>query len=53
MKGKDGRNYIVNIDIREDGSADFTIKDIETRNVIDDGWFVISKNGTFRIERVK
>ena len=31
MRGRDGRNYIVNIDIRVDGSADFTIKDIESR----------------------
>lgn len=53
MKGKDGREYNINIDIRENGSVDFTVKDIVTRSVVDDGWFAISKNGVLRIERIK
>lgn len=53
IKGKDGREYNIDIIIRESGSVDFTVKDIATRAVVDDGWFVISKNGMFRIERIK
>ena len=53
MIGKDGREYNIDIIIRESGSVDFTVKDIATRAVVDDGWFVISKNGTLRVERVK
>lgn len=53
MIGKDGREYNIGIIIRESGGVDFTVKDIATRAVVDDGWFVISKNGTLRVERVK
>ena len=52
MKGKDGRNYL--IEIKEVGSYNnFEIIDEQTHKVVDDGWFVISKNGTLRLERVK
>ena len=53
MKGKDGREYNIDIDIKENGNVDFTVRDIATRSIVDDGWFVISKSGVLRIERVK
>lgn len=52
MKGKDGRTYL--IEVAEQGSYNsFKVIDEQTHKVVDDGWFVISKNGILRIERIK
>ena len=53
MKGRDGREYNIDIDIKENGNVDFTVRDVVARSIVDDGWFVISKSGVLRIERVK
>lgn len=52
MKGKDGHDY--RIEVKEQGSyTNFKVIDEHSNKVVDDGWFVISKNGTLRIERIK
>lgn len=52
MKGKDGRTYLVKI-IEQGSYNNFKVIDEQTHKVVDDGWFVISKNGILRIERIK
>lgn len=52
IKSKDGRNYT--IEVKEtNGYTNFKVVDEQTNKVVDDGWFVISKNETLRIERIK
>lgn len=52
MKGKDGRVYRLIVENR-DGWTPFKIIDVATGEETDDGWFVISKNGVLRDERIK
>ena len=52
MRGRDGREYTVHT---EDKGVDtyFKVIDRKTEEVVDEGWLVISKNGTLRVERIK
>ena len=52
IKGKDGRKYLLIVEDRN-GYTPFKVVDVKTGEETDDGWFVISKNGTLRVDRVK
>lgn len=60
MKGRDGRNYKIQatsdvnyINSEEVKDFFFQLVDEESGKVTDEGWLVISKNGTLRIDRIK
>lgn len=52
MVGRDGRKYIIEATDKGVDTA-FKVVDEQTREVVDAGWLVISKNGILRIERIK
>jgi len=60
MKGRDGHNYKIQatsdvnyINSEEVKDFFFQLVDEESGKVTDEGWLVISKNGTLRIDRIK
>lgn len=54
MKGKDGREYtLIVAEETVRGFTEFKVIDTKTGKLTDNGWFIISKNGVLRTDRIK